>query len=322
MILLCSKEDDPHTIKVASILNSYGEDFFIFDTSSFPTSLAVSGTFGNGAADALSFETNGRRIPLADIKSFWWRRPQPMGIDPRIEDPQSRAFAFQECVSALYGVLQCCGGLWVNDIDRDTTAEYKPLQLKLARQHGFEIPHTLITNSPEEVVEFWNSHEGNIVYKSFNQRGLIWLPTRLLKEEDFAMLHNLRHAPVIFQSVVTGIRDVRVTVVGDRVFASEFDIEQLNHVDYRMALTEIPCRPHELPANLEKEILAFMDTLGLEYGGLDFRLTQDGRYVFFEINPDGEFIYLEDRTGQPIAAAMADHLKAGKPARPVTTRVA
>jgi glutathione synthase/RimK-type ligase-like ATP-grasp enzyme len=137
-----------------------------------------------------------------------------------------------------------------------------------------------------------------------------------MKEEDFALLHHLQHAPAIFQAVVAGARDVRVTVVGDQVFASEFDIEQMNHIDYRVALNEITCRPHELSPSFVKQILRFMDTLGLEYGGLDFRLTRDGRYVFFEINPDGEFIYLEDRTGQPIAAAMANHLRTGKPARP------
>ena len=316
MILICSKEEDPHTVKVAAILSSRSEDYFILDTSTFPGSLSLTGSFGNGSSELRLQTSRGKSIRLSDIKSFWWRRPQPMEIDPRIENPQSRAFAFQECVSALYGALECCEALWVNDISRDTTAEYKPLQLKLARRHGFQIPQTLITNAPEEAVDFWNVHEGKVVYKAFNQRGLIWRPTRVLREEDFPVLHNLRHAPVIFQSVVPGIRDVRVTVIGERVFATEFDIEHLDNVDYRMAMTEIPCLPHELPSELEQGILAFMNTLGLEYGGIDFRLTRDGEYVFFEINPDGEFMYLEDRTGQPIAAAIADHLSAAKATRP------
>jgi len=316
MILICSKEDDPHTVKVAAILSSRGEDYFVFDTSTFPGALSLTGSFGNGSSELRLQTSTGQSIRLSEIKSFWWRRPQPIGIDPRIEDPQSRAFAFQECVSALYGALECCDALWVNEINRDTTAEYKPLQLKLARAHGFQIPQTLITNAPEEVLDFWNRHDRKVVYKAFNQRGLIWRPTRLLTEEDFSVLHNLRHAPVIFQAVVPGIRDVRVTVIGETVFATEFDIEQLDNVDYRMAMTEIPCRPHELPPELKQTILAFMNTLGLEYGGIDFRLTRDGQYIFFEINPDGEFMYLEDRTGQPIAAAMADHLSVATATRP------
>ena len=130
------------------------------------------------------------------------------------------------------------------------------------------------------------------------------------------MLDNLRLAPVIFQAVVPGTRDVRVTVVGDKIFATEFDIERLDGFDYRMRLGEIPCRPHELPAELETRVRGFMSRLALEYGGIDFRLTRDQEYVFFEINTAGEFMYVEDRTGEPIAEAMAAHLAGGKPAYP------
>ena len=316
MILICAKEDDAHTVKVASLLKGrFSEEIFIFDTSTFPTSTALTGSFGNGAMDLLLAQ-NGQRIHLQDIKSFWWRRPQPMGIDPRIEDPQARSFAFQECVSALYGILECCETLWVNDMRSDTAAEYKALQLKVAKEEGFSIPETLITNSPEELLKFWEQHNRAVVYKAFNQRALVWRPTRVLREEDFAVLHTLPMAPVIFQALVPGVRDVRVTVIGERVFATEFDIEQLDNVDYRTRMMEIPCRTHKLPAELEFKILSFITTLGLEFGGIDFRVTADGEYIFFEINPDGEFMYLEDRTGQPIAEAMATHLSAGKPSRP------
>lgn len=316
MILICAKEDDAHTVKVATLLKGrYAEEIFIFDTSTFPTAVSLSGSFGNGAMDLLLAQDH-QRVHLQDIKSFWWRRPQPMLIDPRIEDQQARSFAFQECVSALYGLLECCDTLWVNDMHSDTAAEYKALQLKVAKEEGFRIPETLITNSPEELLKFWEQHNREVIYKAFNQRALVWRPTRVLREEDLAVLHTLRHAPVIFQSFVPGIRDVRVTVIGERIFATEFDIERLGDVDYRTRMMEIPCRIHNLPPELETKILSFMTTLGLEFGGIDFRVTPDGEYIFFEVNPDGEFMYLEDRTGQPIAEAMASHLSAAKPSRP------
>jgi hypothetical protein len=42
------------------------------------------------------------------------------------------------------------------------------------------------------------------------------------------------------------------------------------------------------------------------------RLTDDGRYVFLEVNPAGQFLYVENATGQPISAALAAHLAEGK----------
>ncbi len=317
MILICAKEDDSHALRVAGILQGkHGRQVFIFDMSKVPGTISLTGRLGNGAGDLLQLGQGDRSIRLDEVTSFWWRRPQPLEIDWRIEDPAARHFAYQECVSALYGMLECCSSLWVNDPHNDTAAEYKPYQLKVAHECGFRVPDTLFTTDPATVVEFRNYHGGMVIYKAFNQRGLAWRPTRILRDEDMAMLGNLRHAPVIFQPVVPGIRDVRVTVIGEQVIASEFDIENMEGVDYRVRMAEIPCRPHELPNSVIDQVLAFMARLGLEYGGIDFRLTPDRDYVFFEINTAGEFLYVEDRTGQPIAEAMAAHLAAGQPSHP------
>lgn len=318
MILICAKQDDAHAVRVAAILRErHQAEVFIFDTSAFPNSLFLTGTFGNGSNGIFLSNYSGTAVDLSKVSSFWWRRPQLIEVDPRITDTQARSFAYHECVSALYGTLQCCDALWVNDLPNDTTADYKPYQLKVAAALGFSVPETLITNSPDVLMGFWNRHQRQLVYKAFNQRAVVWRPTRLLKEEDLALIANLQHAPVIFQPLVPGIRDVRVTVIGEHIFATEFDIEQLDDIDYRTHMMDIPCRPHQLPAELEAKIQRFMTTLGLEYGGIDFRLTPDGNYVFFEINTAGEFLYLEDRTAQPIAAAMALHLAGGRPARPI-----
>jgi glutathione synthase/RimK-type ligase-like ATP-grasp enzyme len=315
-VVVFAKEDDPHALKVAGILrDQYGKEVFIFDTSSFPGAVLLTGRFDTSAPQHCWLENSTQRICLSEVGAFWWRRPQPMAIDAQILDANAREFAFQECVSALFGILECCEGLWVNNIQSDVAAEYKPFQLKVAREHGLTIPETLITNDTAQLMQFWHRHQSQIIYKAFNQRALNWRPTRLLREQDLAFLHNLRHAPVIFQSVVPGIRDIRVTVVGDDLFASEFDIERMEEVDHRMCLNEIPCRPHRLPHEIEGRVRSFMSALTLEYGGVDFRLTPDGQYVFFEVNTAGEFLYLESRTDQPISHAMAAHLARGKSAR-------
>jgi hypothetical protein len=57
-----------------------------------------------------------------------------------------------------------------------------------------------------------------------------------------------------------------------------------------------------------------MRRLGLVYGAIDLRLTPEGRYVFLEINPSGQFLYVEHATGQPITAALAKALIEGPPA--------
>lgn len=315
MIIISAKEDDPHVVAVARALRSHHDhELFVFDTSTFPRAVSLVSTLEDSGGRHLLTTPDGRQIPLHEATSFWWRRPQPMAVHPEITDPEARQFTYQECASALYGALGCCDALWVNDIQRDVAAEYKPRQLKVAAELGLSIPKTLITNEPARVLEFWREHEGKVIFKAFNQRGLVFSATRMLTEQSLAMLENVRHAPVIFQAFVPGVRDIRVTVVGPSVFATEFDIEQSESVDYRVEMTRLACRPHELPSEVADGVRHMMERLGLEYGGIDFRLTPDGEYVFFEINTAGEFIYIQDRTGQPIAEAMAAHLATGRSA--------
>ena len=69
--------------------------------------------------------------------------------------------------------------------------------------------------------------------------------------------------------------------------------------------------PHELPANVAEKLYALMDALGLVFGSVDMIVTPEGKYVFLEINPNGQFDWVAKRAGLPIYEALADLLIAG-----------
>jgi len=71
---------------------------------------------------------------------------------------------------------------------------------------------------------------------------------------------------------------------------------------------DIKYATHQLPPDTATKLHELMNRLGLVYGAIDLRLTPDGRYVFLEINPAGQFLYIEKATGQPITAALAQTL--------------
>jgi glutathione synthase/RimK-type ligase-like ATP-grasp enzyme len=113
---------------------------------------------------------------------------------------------------------------------------------------------------------------------------------------------------VIFQRRIEAVADLRITVIGDDIFAASAAVDSLEYdVDVRMNLN-VKYSPHTLPESVASLLKSLMRTLRLDYGAIDMRLTNDGRYVFLEINPAGEFLYIEEATGQPIAAALAARL--------------
>jgi glutathione synthase/RimK-type ligase-like ATP-grasp enzyme len=73
-------------------------------------------------------------------------------------------------------------------------------------------------------------------------------------------------------------------------------------------------QPYTLPEPIQQGVLGLMEALGLNYGAFDFIVTPEGRHVFLEVNPAGEFMWLMRHPGLPIAEALADVL-AGRTAR-------
>lgn len=67
-------------------------------------------------------------------------------------------------------------------------------------------------------------------------------------------------------------------------------------------------QPYTLPAEIEQKLLKLMNHFNLHYGAIDVIVTPDDRYVFLEVNPVGEFFWLELCPGLPISRAIANLL--------------
>lgn len=312
-VVVFSEPTDVHAQSVIRELARAGEpDALILDFRDMPQRIRIDMALSNarGSGFALTLP-EGRRLRLDEVRAFWWRRPQGCVL-PSGMAPEAQHFALTELGTALQGMWQASEALWVNNIVRDAAAAHKPWQLELARRIGLSIPDTLITTDPENVRAFWQVRGGEVIYKPFLQTFHSWRETRRLRREELALLDSVRIAPVIFQALVPGAADLRVTVIGDRIFAAAVDLRKMEYnLDVR--LNQQAYERHDLPPAVGEKLLALMRRLGLEYGAIDLRLTPEGDYVFFEVNPAGQFLFVENACGLPISAALAAHLAAGRP---------
>lgn len=313
-VVIFSEPTDVHAQSVIRELARLGEtDVQLVDFRNVPQRMALNMALSN--AHGSGFELvpqGGKPLRIDAVRSFWWRRPQAFGVPPGMA-PHAQHFALTELSTAMQGMWQCSEALWVNDIVRDTAAAHKPWQLEMARRVGLTIPDTLITTDPDKVRAFWDSREGEVIYKPFLQTLHSWRETRQLRREELALLDSVRIAPVIFQSLVPGAADLRVTVIGDEVLPAAVDIRKMEYkLDVRLNQQEY--ERHELPAEVTARLLELMRVLGLEYGAIDLRLTPEGEYVFFEVNPAGQFLFVEHACGLPVSEVLATHLARGRTA--------
>jgi hypothetical protein len=311
-VMILSSLEDPHACAVMGALTSRDVAVELLDLSEFPTRVALSMVFEEGAHRfVLSRAGGGGRLDLATVGAVWWRRPQPFRLPATMTDDQHRRFAMSEASTAFQGLYQSLDAFWVNDPVRDGAARHKPWQLALAQEVGLAIPITLMTNDPDEARHFWRHHEGKVIYKQFCVLPDAWRETRRLRPEEAERADAIRLTPVIFQRHVEAVADIRVIAIGSDFYAASTDVRKGEYpVDVRMNL-DARYEAHKLPSSVEDGLRDLMRRLGLEYGAIDLRLTPDGSYVFLEINPAGQFFYIEQMTGQPIAAALAAHLAAG-----------
>jgi len=308
-VLIISALQDTHAVAVIEALAARGNcTAELLDLSEFPDRLALTIAFEEGLRRFALRRRGGGLLDLSGVNAVWWRRPQPFGLSAAITDASHRRFVLSESLTAFQGLYRALGAFWVNEPGRDADAGHKPWQLALAQEIGLDIPPTAMTNDPEEVREFRQRHKGRIIYKQFLALPDAWRETRLLKPEEAEQFDAVRLAPVIFQQYVEAVADIRVIAIGEAFYAASTDLRKVDYpVDIRLNL-EARYEAYRLPAAVEDRLHALMGRLGLEYGAVDLRLTPDGNHVFLEINPSGQFLYIEQMTGQPIAAALAAHL--------------
>jgi hypothetical protein len=311
MILVVSSATDAHASAVRAELSRMGAESRLLDLRTFPTRLDLGLHYATDHAAPRRVRCrDGCDIDLRHVRSVWWRRPQAFELGPELVRPSYRAFAYNECHEAWSGLWQTLDAFWVNHPSKDEAAARKAYQLDVARSAGLAIPPTLITNDPEEARRFIADHRAQgVIYKAFSATEQEWRETRLLRDAEEGLLDHVRHAPVIFQEYVPAGVDLRVTIVGDAMFAAAIHSQETSYrVDFRIDMNAARVVPFELPDDAREGLSRLMRCLGLQYGAVDMRQTPDGDVVFLEINPAGQWLFIEDRTRQPITSTMAQLL--------------
>ena len=65
-------------------------------------------------------------------------------------------------------------------------------------------------------------------------------------------------------------------------------------------------RVFDITDEFSRNCVKLVKSLGLEYGAIDFILDKDNRPVFLEVNPTGDWYWIERKVRLPITRAMVD----------------
>jgi hypothetical protein len=304
--LIVSHGEDEHALAVVSKFDPRAIPF-ILDFREFGRS--VVGALEPHSPSPLSLTlASGTELSFGELVSIWWRRPQTYSAKGTSNYVYEENLRFWE--SALSLIDGCNPLRWYNPIDAHRAADRKIFQLNVARQCGLRVPSTIVTSNRASAEQFINKCK-TVVFKSFSGSEEFWQPTRRFDSSMIDAMSGLYLCPVIFQEFIPGPWDYRVTIIDDFVQAVRFNVGQSRYIyDVRID-TCAKAEKCELPADLVLNLLEFMRRLNLRYGAFDLRETAQGEHVFFEVNPAGQFLYLDIVSGTAITQAMADALGRG-----------
>jgi len=307
-VLIISASEDTHARAIAKEVVRCGGNAEIIDFATLGSARSVAHRVKpTGRSRRLIRESADRVIDLDGVTSVWWRRPRQVALPDILASASDRRFAAREWASTLTSLFDRSVLRIVNDPHTEAKCA-KPLQLEAARAVGISVPDTIITSDSAEAKAFVEAHHGNVVTKALNSPEVGVVDTRLWDSVCEAAINDLVFAPTIFQERVAGPADLRITVVGTEVFAaSAADDGHGSPIDSRLDLDREWSAPR-LGDSAVCQIRELMHRLGLRMGVLDFKLRDSGELVFLEVNPQGQWLFVEILTGMKIAAAVADLL--------------
>ena len=270
----------------------------------------------DGARLTITFD-DGKQITNSSIYAVYLRQPLLPTIDREVasEDRDFAAREIREHFRSLWRVIE--EKKWVNHPRHLWLASNKIEQLSLAVRTGFTIPDTLVTRSLPRIQEFSDQHRGQVICKAVkngfvnHDDGATVALTQRIDKRFFAHAQEYASIPSIYQNEIRKTYDIRVIVVGASVFATAIHSQEHSEteVDWRawdVCNFSLRHERIDLPTTIGAACQSITAHYQLAYSAIDLILGEDGTYYFLEMNPNGQWAWIEHKTGYPIRDALID----------------
>jgi glutathione synthase/RimK-type ligase-like ATP-grasp enzyme len=342
-ILILAHPDDVHAQAVEIWLKAFGAEYDYFSFGDFPQNCGISFSL-DGQNTNFNLSSKERSINFYDYSAVWYRRPREP-VPSKSLSREVQHYSFQECEAFLKGIAFLMpNAFWLPSYYSNQIANHKPYQLQLAQELGIVIPKTYFGNDLQEFLRQGFTEETVIVkslYRgeikqplSIPQKMLLgwirsknWLsrnksgenfygnhvyaPTQKIELESLRKKPELlKICPICIQEYVPGVFELRITVVGDEVFACAIQMpsSRAGEVDWRLSDKINAYKFFQLPDDVETKCRMIVKKLGLHFGCIDMIVSENGDYYFLECNPNGQWLWIEHETGMLISRAIAQLL--------------
>jgi glutathione synthase/RimK-type ligase-like ATP-grasp enzyme len=316
-ILILSRKLDYEVDVVTIELIRRGIDYVRLNLEDILHSFTITYSIEQKSDIDCQIKLHSNNTDLSNI-SVVWLRNFDYGIENFSIKNFHTAFIFQQWNSALEILYSRIKKPWINSLEATKNANNRVNQFTHAKNLGFVIPATLITNDPTKALNFYYENNKNIIVKALYhhniefQDSIYSVYTHKVSNADLSKFTDLKYAPSILQERLDKSSELRVTVVKDKVFPVKIElnpaISQWDDI-HRYPISQLTKNYIHLESDTERRCISLIQSLGLDYGAIDFVMDKDNKLFFLEVNPTGDWLWVEKQTKLPITKAVVDLLE-------------
>lgn len=313
MILLQSAKDDKSTMDVLGWIAYLGNSNFIrLNNEVSVNSIEID--------DDIKILTSECELKYSLVDMYWYRRGVFLHQFSNAQEKQNLSFLAE--INKVFSKLEIIHKK--NIIGKYKDNDLNKLEMLFrAFQAGLKVPKTIVTGSRDSLIQFIKSSNGKIVTKALhnnsfkietksNYRCYLNIKTKLIKIEDCLNGNMKDGIPALFQEYVDKQYEIRIFYFKGQLYNMAIFSQQSEKtkIDFRNYDREKPNRnvPYQLPKDIEEKLDKFMKAIDMNCGSIDMIYTPKGEYVFLEVNPVGQYQWLEKNCNYPISKKIAEAL--------------
>ncbi len=305
MIIIASSEEDISTNKVIDWLaHTYEVDYRrINGLEWFGYQTKTSFRFNKNQVQA-NYSDSNKRFSIEEVTSIWFRKDtyaifsKEVGRGKEI-DAQVNNHLKEEHYYAKEGFYELLKKQAKQVIGHRIISEPEKINnLLIAKSIGIDIPDTLVTTNKADLLEFFKENNGAITKPIKESRRISdgeSAATMYVANIDQTALEEIPDSFMVslFQERLDIAFDIRVFYLDGQFYpiaiftpkgSERVDVRDTSSKDRAFRETK-----YKLSEALENKLRQFMDELDLVSGSLDLIHTKDGRTVFLEVNPWGQY---------------------------------
>ncbi len=319
-LLILTLDNDPHADYIYNIIKSKGGLVYRLNTNNLHKNYFISFDSNNLEFKIKDSDSN-REIVINNSWNIWNRRLWLPALNEDfdgIKNPSLVELIFNETKKTWDALLMMHKGKVIDNPLSIARGDNKIEQLSFVKNgnYGVEVPETVVSNNPLDVLNFYNKHK-EICFKLHKGVGLkiddtnYIVYTNKVKPENLKNISAVRLNPSMFQEYIEKDYELRITVIGNEVIpiAIYSQDSEISKVDFRRYdFEKVKYEYKKVPDEVSNLCLAMLSHYGLNFGAFDFIKDKKGRYIFLELNPNGQWLWLEQLSGYKISEVLADYL--------------